>query len=74
MTKAEVEKASKDKTWLVDTSRVVDTKLDLLVTVSSNCFGDTWWVVRGGNNHTYWVCDLQLRIATAKDLLELSDD
>ncbi len=69
MTKEEIEKAYKDDTWLVDT------ECNSLVRIGSKVSGGVysrWAVVYGGGD--YWVHEKNLRIATAKDLVELSND
>ncbi len=67
MTSEELEKACEDKTWLVHH----DT---LLQVVSRDRIVEPAWrvIISGGGN--YWTYKEHLRLATARDLLELTDD
>ncbi len=70
MTKEELEAAWKDQTWLVD-------HLGFLVRITSNAMAYSGRVLindGGGLGLGAWVLGDELRIATAKDLLELGDD
>ncbi len=67
MTREEVEKAIKDKTWLI----FYDTEL-VRVTYPTYAGKPSAWTISG--THTTWAYSNELHLATAKDLLEKSDD
>ncbi len=68
MTNKELIKACGDGTWLVDTDPAYP---DRLVLVSSWWRNNIWWV---GDEKYDAVYAEQLRLATAKDFMELGDD
>ncbi len=66
MTEEEVYKASAEDTWLVAT------KISALVRAISSHNGHWWHCARGKGHYT--AHKDSLRLATAKDMMELSDD
>ncbi len=71
MTAKEIEKAYRNNTWLVDTpySRLVQVNGILKESTDD----DRWWVCTSSGTR-YWLHQSVLKVATAKDILELSDD
>ncbi len=71
MTREEVAKAVNDKTWLVD-EKYNNRYLVKVVGRAVYHGEDAWWVDREGVRG--WSYESDLRVATAKDILELTDD
>ncbi len=67
MTREEAETAWRDQTWVVLNLR------NTLGRITSREGDDVWWVCEGTSTTAYWVHEKNLRIATAKDFLELSE-
>ncbi len=69
MTREEISKARRDETWLVDTSDSYN-----ILVMAFNPWGvGAWWVGKSGGAQ-YGAFERHLRLATAKELLELGDD
>ncbi len=68
MTREEVHKAWKDQTWLVDTITNRPVRVTGRVGTPPD---DTRWYGHTSSCVSYWLHEVELRIATAKDLLEL---